>query len=283
VDVGIVAAIVAITAVVGVAVGFIVGKGRGGTGGSVSKGADLRPALSQLVRDLKSGSVPEKGGGAEIEAARAAIAAWAPKATGRDIAFRTALRRMHGFLETRIDAPLRRGLKGRRSLSSAVKLARAAVQDLEMFMSDPSGDSQREDLTELVRSAATDFADEWDVNLRIAPPSKKIHVMARAGVLHDALYLILHNAAQFGSNGPVSVEIREEEGWGRVLVRDDGPGFSPDALSRAYDPFYSTTDGGLGVGLSHARQVVEDQGGRIHLRNAEGGGAEVEIALPVTD
>ena len=80
-----------------------------------------------------------------------------------------------------------------------------------------------------------------------------------------------------------SVEIREEKGWGRVLVRDQGPGFSPDALSRAYDPFYTTTEGGLGVGLSHARHVVEDHGGRIHLRNSKGGGAEVEIALPVSE
>jgi signal transduction histidine kinase len=251
VDVGTTAAIVAITAVVGLALGYMFGKGRG----------DTRIAGS---------SASDSGRSAGSD-------------TGRDIAFRTALRRMHAFLETKVDGPLKRGLKGRRSLASSVKQARAAIQDLEIFMSDPSGDSEPEDLAEMVRSTATDFADEWDVSLRIGPPEKPIQVVANAGAFQDALYLILHNAAQFGSAGPVSVEIREEQGWGRVLVRDSGPGFSPDALSRAYDPFYTTTDGGLGVGLSHARQVVEEQGGRIHLRNAEGGGAEVEIALPVSD
>jgi len=189
---------------------------------------------------------------------------------------------MHAFLEAKVDGPLKRGLKGRRSLSSAVKEARSAVQDLELFLTDPSGESRREDLVHMVRDSATSFADEWDVSLRIAPPDNPIFVTSRASAFQDALYLILHNAAQFGSKRNVSVEIREEKGWGRVLVRDDGPGFTPDALSRAYDPFYSTTEGGLGVGLSHARQLIEDQGGRIHLRNAKAGGAEVEIALPVS-
>jgi signal transduction histidine kinase len=273
---------VAIAAIVGLTVGFLFGKGRDAPSGAKRAGSGVGAGLSQLVKDLESGRVPQKGGGGEVEAVRRAIAEWAPKGTGRDIAFRTALRRMNGFLETKVDGPLERGLKGQRSLASAVKQARSAVRDLEVFLTDPSGDSQVEDLADLVRTTATAFADEWDVSLRIAPPVNSIHVLANAGSFRDALYLVLHNAAQFGSNGTVSVEIREEKGWGRVLIRDDGLGFSPDALSRAYDPFYSTTPGGLGVGLSHARQVLEDQGGRIHLRNADGGGAEVEIALPVS-
>jgi two-component system C4-dicarboxylate transport sensor histidine kinase DctB len=67
--------------------------------------------------------------------------------------------------------------------------------------------------------------------------------------------------------------------WGRVLIQDEGPGFSAEALSRAYDPFYTTSKDGLGLGLSHARRAVELQGGQIHLRNRTDGGAEVEISV----
>lgn len=272
----------AIAAIIGIAVGFLFGRGRRATSDDAVPYPDLRPNLSDLVKSLQTGRVSKKGGGKDVEAVRAAIADWIPKASGRDVTFRTALRRMHSFLVARIDAPLKRGLEGPGSLSAAVKEARAAVQDLEVFLVDPSGSSMRSNLTELVRSTAADFANEWDVSLRIGPPEKPVHVMANADAFQDALYLVLHNAAQFSSKGVVSVEIQETKGWGRVLVRDDGPGFTPDGLSRAYDPFYSTTEGGLGVGLSHARLVVEEQGGRIHLRNSSSGGAEVEIALPLS-
>ena len=55
-----------------------------------------------------------------------------------------------------------------------------------------------------------------------------------------------------------------------------------EALSKAYDPFYTTSEGGLGLGLSYARRAVELQAGRIHLRNSPDGGAEVEISVPLT-
>lgn len=63
-------------------------------------------------------------------------------------------------------------------------------------------------------------------------------------------------------------------------MRDRGKGFSEEAFRRAFDPFYSTSDAGLGLGLPHARKVIESMGGRIELRNVPDGGAEVEISFP---
>ena len=99
--------------------------------------------------------------------------------------------------------------------------------------------------------------------------------------LLDALYLILHNAAVFGDGKGIVSTVSSDGEWGRVLIQDEGPGFSAEALSKAYDPFYTTSEGGLGLGLSHARRVVELQAGRIHLRNRPDGGAEVEISVPL--
>jgi two-component system C4-dicarboxylate transport sensor histidine kinase DctB len=65
-----------------------------------------------------------------------------------------------------------------------------------------------------------------------------------------------------------------------VKVRDRGPGFTEEAFERAFDPFFSTTDDGLGLGLPHARRAVEGMGGRIELRNVPDGGAEVELSFP---
>jgi signal transduction histidine kinase len=96
----------------------------------------------------------------------------------------------------------------------------------------------------------------------------------------DAVFLILHNAARFGDGQPIDVTLAEDGHEVRVSIRDRGPGFSAEALLRALDPFYSTAPGGLGMGLPHARRLIEGQGGVIRFRNAEAGGAEVTVALP---
>jgi len=72
----------------------------------------------------------------------------------------------------------------------------------------------------------------------------------------------------------------EEGGRVHLTVRDRGEGFSEEAFARAFDPFYSTSTEGLGLGLPHARKVIEGMGGQIALRNVPDGGAEVEISFP---
>ena len=95
----------------------------------------------------------------------------------------------------------------------------------------------------------------------------------------DALYLVLHNAGRFGGGGTVDVTVVGENGRALVRVRDRGEGFSEEASKRAFDPFYSTTSDGLGLGLPHARKSIEGMGGQIELSNVPDGGAEVEISF----
>jgi signal transduction histidine kinase len=96
----------------------------------------------------------------------------------------------------------------------------------------------------------------------------------------DALYLVLHNAARFGEGGTIDLSVDQADGRARIVIRDRGQGFTEEAFQRAFDPFYSTSDEGLGLGLPHARKVVEGMGGRIELRNVPDGGAEVEMSFP---
>jgi len=71
-----------------------------------------------------------------------------------------------------------------------------------------------------------------------------------------------------------------------LVVADRGPGVSPEALDRLFEPFYraeasrSRRTGGLGLGLMLVRQVVEAHGGTVVARNREGGGLEICCRLP---
>jgi PAS domain S-box-containing protein len=66
-----------------------------------------------------------------------------------------------------------------------------------------------------------------------------------------------------------------------VAVQDSGPGLNPESLDRLFDPFYTTKPGGMGMGLSICRSIVEAHGGRIWASRAAGLGVTVQFTLPV--
>ena len=240
-------------ALAGALIGFFVGRGSARGSGrpkaSTSGGAKARPAAS----------------GTE---------------SGQDETVSLALSRIGAYLRENVDAPLTAAFKDRSlSLRRAAEEAVAAVDDLGFFLEDPSGETSDDDLLRIAKEAVRDYEADWDLTVRVSATGP-VPVRVNAEALLDALYLVLHNAAVFGEGKDVVVTVSSEGEWGRVLVQDRGPGFSAEALSRAYDPFYTTVEGGLGLGLSHARRAVELQAGRIHLRNRTDGGAEVEIAVP---
>jgi PAS domain S-box-containing protein len=65
-----------------------------------------------------------------------------------------------------------------------------------------------------------------------------------------------------------------------VLVEDTGPGFDDATAAKLFEPFFSTKEDGMGIGLSISRSLVEAHGGRIRAERASGGGARFTLALP---
>jgi signal transduction histidine kinase len=72
------------------------------------------------------------------------------------------------------------------------------------------------------------------------------------------------------------------EGPSAVLeVADTGPGLPPDVLPRLFEPFFSTREGGLGLGLTLSESLAQAQGGRLSAGAAPGGGAQFSLQLPL--
>ncbi len=74
---------------------------------------------------------------------------------------------------------------------------------------------------------------------------------------------------------------KDASGGVLVTVQDSGPGLSPESSDRLFDAFYTTKPGGMGMGLTICRSVVEAHGGRIWAPRNAGPGATVQFALPV--
>lgn len=105
--------------------------------------------------------------------------------------------------------------------------------------------------------------------------------------LQQVLGNLLDNALRHGRpGGTVEVQVDDEEAHVRISVLDDGPGFAPSFLQRAFDPFASgdparsRSSGGSGLGLAIVRSIVEAHGGTVEAANRPEGGAVVTLTLP---
>jgi signal transduction histidine kinase len=81
----------------------------------------------------------------------------------------------------------------------------------------------------------------------------------------------------------VRLSVQRDDNELRISVTDNGPGIPENRLPALFDPFATWKSGGLGLGLSISRSLVEAHGGHLTARNREGGGAEFQFTLPVED
>jgi two-component system OmpR family sensor kinase len=102
--------------------------------------------------------------------------------------------------------------------------------------------------------------------------------------LRQALDGLLDNALRYTpAGGAIGLSATREDGLVRVGVQDSGPGFQPDFLPHAFEPFSRrVTDGrkGAGLGLAIVRAIAEAHGGTAEAGNRPKGGASVTMVLP---
>ena len=144
-----------------------------------------------------------------------------------------------------------------------------------------------EELLETLADNARVEADPRSIRVQL-DPLPALEIAADRELLFRALENVLRNAVRFSPDGG-TVRLSVERSAEQVVLRicDRGPGVPPDALNRIFEPFFSVAHArereasGYGIGLAITARVVALHGGSVRARNADGGGLEVEIRLPL--
>jgi PAS domain S-box-containing protein len=124
--------------------------------------------------------------------------------------------------------------------------------------------------------------------LTVSLPGEPVWLEADATRIEQVLANLLHNAAKFTDPGGKIELTAEIDGPQAVIrVRDDGQGIEPELLPRIFDLFVqedrslARSHGGLGIGLTLVRSLVERHGGRVEAHSAgPGRGSEFVVRLP---
>jgi two-component system sensor histidine kinase KdpD len=110
-------------------------------------------------------------------------------------------------------------------------------------------------------------------------------VFVDAPLMQQALVALLSNAAAHAkSDKPIEASVVRDDSVLVFSVADHGPGLAPGEENKIFEKFYrgpGTRPGGLGLGLSIARQLIEAHGGEIVAQNRPTGGARFSIRLPI--
>jgi PAS domain S-box-containing protein len=127
-------------------------------------------------------------------------------------------------------------------------------------------------------SARRGIRVEIDLRIESAPP-----ILAVASEIREALLNILENAlAAMERGGRLTIGIRGAGDRSIVFVADTGKGMSEDVRKLVFEPFFTTrsSEGGTGLGLSLAQEIVHRYGGTIGLESTEGQGTTFTLSFP---
>lgn len=124
------------------------------------------------------------------------------------------------------------------------------------------------------------------INLDIRVPETLVCVAGNATELQQVLVNLLSNAREsLAESKPElpTIGIHVEVDADRLIVRvsDNGAGVSQDILPRLFDPFFTTRDDGLGVGLAISRTIIENHGGELSVESNHRPGACFRFELPL--
>jgi two-component system, OmpR family, sensor kinase len=144
-------------------------------------------------------------------------------------------------------------------------------------------------VVESVRSRYVDDPVKFSVGDQVSVGTK---VAMRADHLERAMLNLCENARRFAASSVVVSSTLNADGHVLVSVHDDGPGFPPEFIDRAFERFSVASEsrtregevvtGGVGLGLAIVADLVTRVGGTVRATNPLEGGAAVQVQLPIT-
>jgi two-component system, sporulation sensor kinase E len=162
-----------------------------------------------------------------------------------------------------------------RAVSGFLKVAR--LQRMSLDSLDPA------DLLEEIHQAHEAEANLAGLDLELIQESTLPEITADREVLRQALQNLVRNAIQATPSREGRVILRGAANGEeiRLSVEDTGPGIPPENMERVFDLYFTTKEGGSGVGLALVRQAVEMHNGRVELASKRGEGTVVQVRIPV--
>jgi len=174
---------------------------------------------------------------------------------------------------------------GTTAILEEVERLQRVVSEFSAYARLPEPRPVPEDLDAIVDSVIALRAGDGRVRIRRERRGAVPPLPLDRDLVAQAVRNVLDNAVResAASGGEVVVTTGVDGGAAFVDIRDDGPGFDPGMLERAFEPYVTAREGGTGLGLAIAQRIAVEHGGVLRAANAAGAGAVVTLSLPIPD
>ena len=192
--------------------------------------------------------------------------------------------RLQMKLADKLDGAARELLeRGTQTIVTQVEAMKNMVNDFRDYARTPLPQLTTVDLGTLVQEVLVLYENaKAPVTVSPASTFDLPPVKADANQLRQVLHNLLANAQDAladVADGRVEVDLALELGRVRLNIADNGAGFAPQILARAFEPYVTTKSKGTGLGLAIVKKIIDDHDGEIRLANHQGG--EVSLWLPI--
>jgi len=255
---------------------------------------DIAPAqgiahLDEILRSMADhvGTVVDRLQQTEHEVLRAEqMSALGQLAAGLAHELRNPLTSMKLLVQAAAEAGPETGLRGRDLTVLADETARLdrLLQSFLDFARPPRLEKRRADVRQVLTQTldlVSARAGRQGVKIQSNLPPHPLLIEADHEHLRQVfLNLVLNSLDAQPHGGAIQVTAVGGDGV-TITIADEGPGISLDPPDQIFEPYVSTKDAGLGLGLAICRRIVEAHGGRISVANGSDGGAVFTVRLPV--
>lgn len=164
-------------------------------------------------------------------------------------------------------------------LQETGRLNQVLSQFLDFARAKP-GTQETVDLVHEVNSVVGLMANQKDIPPLVTSLPEECQVRGNREQVRQIVVNLVLNAAAMGLNSsPVTITVESDGTNGRLMVFDQGPGFTPEALENFGTPFFSTRHGGTGLGLATSLRKAENMNGSLSVADDLTIGACVILSL----
>ncbi|MGE3149823.1 MAG: ATP-binding protein, partial [Pseudorhodoplanes sp.] len=168
----------------------------------------------------------------------------------------------------------------------SVNRANDVVSGIRSMFETEKKETEQVDINDVIRSVSSLVnlhIQKQDIDVELRLDNRVPVIRGHSVQLKQVILNLVMNAIEAMHAAPVRkltiISERTEAGGVRVMIRDTGSGIAPEDLNRIFKPLFSTKSGGMGMGLSICRSIVEAHGGRIKASTPAEGGSILEFEL----
>jgi len=170
------------------------------------------------------------------------------------------------------------------TIQEEVESLRRLAEEFTQFARMPQINPQKEDLNKIVQNLVTLIeAEPHGISIKLNLDHNFPALDLDRDHIRRALHNLIKNSVEASKPGSTifieTKKLTENGRKGKIEIRDHGLGMTPEVLSKVFEPYFTTKQRGMGLGLSIVKRIIEDHNGVIEIKSTFGKGTRVTISF----